>query len=208
MRYWVYINDKVEGPFTDDKLVTLPGFTPDTLICSEDAANSGNQEWVKASSVFEFDQVAPQQEAPVTQQETTPAANNEWASVLLARLDNLTNQLTDLQTKMDGVQSKVDGMQTKLEESIAAQQKAAQEESDRVAALASQMSQLSKPVETPADAALLPETSIPDTIEPDMQSNPTAESDDPNALFEVPGTIDLDPENSTESTDTTNEDDM
>ena len=57
MRYWVYINDKVEGPFEEDKLVTLPGFTPDTLICAEEVAAGGSQEWVKASSIFEFDPV-------------------------------------------------------------------------------------------------------------------------------------------------------
>ena len=82
MRYWVYINDKVEGPFEEEKLVTLQGFTPDTLICAEDAANGGNQEWAKASSIFEFDQVpvtqpavqaAPAQTQPA--QEAAPAAN-------------------------------------------------------------------------------------------------------------------------------------
>ena len=57
MRYWVYINDKVEGPYEEAKLVTLQGFTPDTLICSEEVASGGGQEWVKASNIFEFDQV-------------------------------------------------------------------------------------------------------------------------------------------------------
>ena len=45
MRYWVYINDKVEGPYDENKLVTLNGFTPDTLICAENAASGGSQEW-------------------------------------------------------------------------------------------------------------------------------------------------------------------
>ena len=73
MKYWVYIKDKVEGPFDEDKLVTLNGFTPDTLLCSEDAANSGNQEWVKASAIFEFEQPAPAP-APALALAPTPAS--------------------------------------------------------------------------------------------------------------------------------------
>ncbi|MBP3513256.1 MAG: DUF4339 domain-containing protein [Elusimicrobiaceae bacterium] len=127
MRYWVYINDKVEGPFEEEKLVTLQGFTPDTLICAEDAANGGNQEWAKASSIFEFDQVpvtqpavqaAPAQTQPA--QEAAPAANaaNEGlAALLLGKLDALTAQIS-------GMQAKLDGMQTKLEEAVTAAQQA------------------------------------------------------------------------------------
>lgn len=130
MRYWVYINDKVEGPFEEEKLVTLQGFTPDTLICAEDAANSGNQEWAKASSIFEFDQVpvtqpavqaAPAQAQPA--QEAAPAAASQntadegLAALLLGKLDALTAQIS-------GMQAKLDGMQTKLEEAVAAAQQA------------------------------------------------------------------------------------
>ena len=127
MRYWVYINDKVEGPFEEEKLVTLQGFTPDTLICAEDAANSGNQEWAKASSIFEFDQVpvtqpavqaAPAQTQPA--QETAPAANaadEGLAALLIGKLDALTAQIS-------GMQAKLDGMQTKLEEAVTAAQQA------------------------------------------------------------------------------------
>ena len=94
MKYWVYLNDKVTGPFTADKLVTLNGFTPDTLICSEDAANSGNQEWVKASNVFEFEQPAPAP-APAAAA-VAPAANagnDALTAMLLAKIDALTVQL-------------------------------------------------------------------------------------------------------------------
>ncbi|MBO5011660.1 MAG: hypothetical protein J6C49_04305, partial [Elusimicrobiaceae bacterium] len=127
MRYWVYINDKVEGPFEEEKLVTLQGFTPDTLICAEDAANGGNQEWAKASSIFEFDQVpvtqpavqaAPAQTQPA--QEAAPAANaadEGLAALLLGKLDALTAQIS-------GMQAKLDGMQTKLEEAVTAAQQA------------------------------------------------------------------------------------
>ncbi|MBR4682403.1 MAG: hypothetical protein IKP06_03775 [Elusimicrobiaceae bacterium] len=135
MRYWVYINDKVAGPFTEDKLVTLNGFTPDTLICSEDSANSGNQEWVKASTVFEFDEVTPESAAADAATPATAAADggsDALAVALLAKLDALTNQLNNIQAKMDG-------MQTKLDESISAQQKASTEAAQRADALAAQV---------------------------------------------------------------------
>ena len=163
MRYWVYINEKVEGPFTEDRLVTLQGFTPETLICSEDAANSGSQEWVKASSIFEFDQV----EAPadyLTNEKKHPAKqenaqSGELTTILLAKLDVLTSQLTNMQDKLDN-------MGVKLDESITSQQKAAQEAAARADALADQVNHISmhqpsapvvplppKNVDTPADSA-------------------------------------------------------
>lgn len=52
MRYWVYIDDKVTGPFEENKISALEGFTPDTLICSEIIEEGAAQEWVPASSVM------------------------------------------------------------------------------------------------------------------------------------------------------------
>lgn len=125
MRYWVYINDKVEGPFEEDKLVTLKGFTPETLICSEDAASGGNQEWVKASSVFEFDQVAAQQPAAQAAQPAQNASGMDGlAALLLSKLDALSGQLTGMQSKLDGMQTKLDGMQTKIDEAARSAQQA------------------------------------------------------------------------------------
>ena len=108
MRYWVYINDKVDGPYDDNKLVTLNGFSKDTLICSEEVASGGGQEWVKASSIFEFDEV-PVQEAAAE----VPAANNVAADAvqtasLLAKLDSLTQEISHLQQKLDSMQTHLD----------------------------------------------------------------------------------------------------
>lgn len=131
MRYWVYINDKVEGPFEEDKLVTLNGFTPDTLLCAEDAASGGNQEWVKASAIFEFDQVPAAQPAaqtaPVQTETVQPAQtaapvqeDNSLAALLLAKLDQLSGQITGMQTKLDS-------MQTQLDQAIQTAQQAREE---------------------------------------------------------------------------------
>lgn len=132
MRYWVYINDKVEGPYEEAKLVTLQGFTPDTLICSEEVASGGGQEWVKASNIFEFDQVektvnqpAPAaygvaaQEAPAAQPAEQPAAQPSTGdtNLLLEKIDQLTREVS-------GLQSTLNTMQTKLDEAITAAQNA------------------------------------------------------------------------------------
>ena len=171
MRYWVYINDKVDGPFDQDTLVTLNGFTPDTLICSEDTANSGNQEWVKASAVFEFDESAPQTQAPAA---ATPASTQEQtpvdaSSVLLAKLDIMANQLM-------GLQSKMDGMQTKLDESIAQQKQAAQQAAQRAEELAAQVNNLSAAHQAQAVPAAITPVNEPAPTPEQLETLPAEEN--------------------------------
>lgn len=125
MRYWVYINDKVEGPYEEDKLVTLQGFTPDTLICSEEIAAGGTQEWVKASSIFEFDQVEKtiNQPLPAAEVFKTQTAHNEPLPAQVPQADNVTGLLLEkidlLTREISGLQAKLDDMQTKLDAAIA-----------------------------------------------------------------------------------------
>lgn len=120
MRYWVYINDKVDGPYEEDKLVTLEGFTPETLICSEEIEEGGSQEWVKASSIFEFDEAAKTMtRAPLTEAEldaaagktadvtatspitAAPAADASATRILIEKIDNLTREIEDIKGKLD-----------------------------------------------------------------------------------------------------------
>ncbi len=127
MRYWVYINDKVDGPYEEDKLVTLQGFTPDTLICAEEIAAGGSQEWVKASSIFEFDQVQQPANQPLPAEEVfntqtahseplasektlrvENAANGDVNKLLLEKIDFLTREITGLQEKLDDMKNKLD----------------------------------------------------------------------------------------------------
>ncbi len=125
MRYWVYINDKVEGPYEEAKLVTLQGFTPDTLICSEEVASGGGQEWVKASNIFEFDQVEKtiNQPAPAAYGGAAHPADaakqpaTADTHLLLEKIDRLTREVS-------GLQSTLNTMQTKLDEAITAAQNA------------------------------------------------------------------------------------
>ena len=122
MRYWVYINDKVDGPFDEDKVAVLDGFTPDTLICSEEIEEGGSQEWVKASSVFEFDEATKTMtRAPLTQEEINTIRGNtadvtatspitplpsagldvSATQILIEKIDNLTREIEGLKGKLD-----------------------------------------------------------------------------------------------------------
>ena len=106
MRYWVYINEKVDGPYDENNLVTLEGFTPDTLICSEEVASNGGQEWVKASSVFEFDEIPVNE--PTPQAAPQQPQQNEQTQALLAQLQVLTSGMSSLQSKLDSMQQNLD----------------------------------------------------------------------------------------------------
>ncbi len=120
MRYWVYINDKVTGPYDENKLVTLDGFSQETLICSEEVASKGGQEWVKASSIFEFDEVPIQEPersvapAPTATEDTSSiaisnqVANTMDTQVLMAKLDSLTAEMSQLHQKLDSMQTHLD----------------------------------------------------------------------------------------------------
>ncbi|MBR3632020.1 MAG: hypothetical protein IKN49_03020 [Elusimicrobiaceae bacterium] len=106
MKYWVYINDKVVGPYEEGQLASLEGFSPDTLIC----ADGGNQEWVKANSVFDFGatntSAAPAaQEMPVQQATASTAAQATMdaaaVQVLIDKIDSLTKEIEGMKTKLD-----------------------------------------------------------------------------------------------------------
>ncbi len=128
MRYWVYINDKVDGPFEEDKLATLNGFTPETLICSEEIEEGANQEWVKASAVFEFDEATKTMtRAPLSQQELQlqPAPQEENAAGQAQPLtqDHATTQI--LIEKIDHLTREIEGLKGKLDQALAASAAAA-----------------------------------------------------------------------------------
>lgn len=108
MKYWVYINEKVDGPFDEEKLVTISGFTPETLVCSEEAASSGRQDWVKASTVFDFE---PE---PAAQPAADQAAANASAALLLEKLETLTREISTLHTKLDSVDNHISSMESQV----------------------------------------------------------------------------------------------
>ncbi|MBO7237997.1 MAG: hypothetical protein J6U96_01740, partial [Elusimicrobiaceae bacterium] len=160
MRYWVYINDKVVGPYDEEKLAELEGFTPDTLICTETAGAGGAQEWVKASSVFDFDEAPQTPPQPMNVASSAAPAqsqgfdSNALAAQLLAKIDQLTQE--------------IEGMKGRLNEAVSAQEAT----SERLNELAS------RPV-TPAERPIPAETPINETpLTNDVNNTPASVTDD------------------------------
>lgn len=162
MRYWVYIKEKVEGPYEEDSLSTVAGLTPDTLICAEDAA--GGQDWVKASSVFEFDnnvktQTLEKNQASAAAAAPQPAADH-FAS---ASADESANQV--LLRKIDQLTQQIQEMKGKLDEAVAASNAAQQAAMQQIQAM--QQQQLHQAhFDTPApveDSAIVEDAAVTNT---------------------------------------------
>jgi len=78
MRYWVYVDDKVTGPFEENQIPALEGFKPDTLVCPEIIEEGAAQEWVPANSVLQL----PQQDAAeaVTEKNLDTGTGTEYVA--------------------------------------------------------------------------------------------------------------------------------
>ena len=146
MKYWVYINDKVDGPYDETKLVTLNGFSQDTLICSEEVASAGGQEWVKASSIFEFDEI-PVDSVP--QNATEQIKTQEQNSVVDAQTNALLAKLESLTAGMSQLTNKLNSMQTHLDQAL-----------EQNKQLAQQVSQLQNPQPLPEEALHTPDAKL------------------------------------------------
>ena len=154
MKYWVYINEKVSGPYEEDSLAAVEGFTPDTLICAEDSGAGGSQDWVKASSLFEFDNAQPgftsltKQAAPVAAAAavSTAAATSAMASAADKGLSQDNQVLLD---KIEQLTLEIKGMKSKLEEAVAASNAAQKAAEERMEALARNLQQVPTTPETP-----------------------------------------------------------
>src|ERR1039457_2987542 len=63
MRYWIWWNDLIQGPFEPDELTSLKSFSEVLLVCMED-----RQEWIPASRVADLsaaiEQLRARQAAP------------------------------------------------------------------------------------------------------------------------------------------------
>jgi hypothetical protein len=54
MKYWVYLNSKIEGPYEIHELISNPFFNGETLVCESNLSGKNFQDWKKASNVFEI----------------------------------------------------------------------------------------------------------------------------------------------------------
>lgn len=53
MRYWIYKDSQIIGPYAQEELSGLEGLCPDTLVCREDAAAQGDS-WTALEAVAEL----------------------------------------------------------------------------------------------------------------------------------------------------------
>ena len=151
MKYWVYINDKVVGPYEEGQLASLEGFSPDTLIC----ADGGSQEWIKAASVFDFDTPQTPSSAAIEAKTATPATSPA-VSTAVATVDSSAVQI--LIDKIDSLTKEIEGMKTKLDQTWQASA-ATQAAMEKIRTAPAQPAQTSVVTEEPlAEDALITNT--------------------------------------------------
>jgi len=163
MRYWVYINDKVVGPYEEEKLGEINGLSPDTLICMETVDPGKTQEWVKASSVFDFNDVATDNtSATITGGQLTPqdAQGNPFQTQFGAsNEDELRKQLLE---KIDRLTQEIEGMKGKLDEAIAASNAAQEAAAQQFSAFAAKQPATDIASTSPETNTSLPTTTATD----------------------------------------------
>ncbi|MEF3280305.1 MAG: hypothetical protein K6357_04995 [Elusimicrobiota bacterium] len=54
MKYWVYINEEIKGPFEIKELEKLEGFNNSTLVCPQTTSEEDTKEWKEAASFPEL----------------------------------------------------------------------------------------------------------------------------------------------------------
>lgn len=54
MKYWLYSDGNILGPYEPADLLAAPDFTEESLVCDEDSINAGHDDWKPASQFPEF----------------------------------------------------------------------------------------------------------------------------------------------------------
>src|SRR5438105_2345660 len=54
MKYWLFQNNQVKGPYEPDDLSQVPGFSAESLVCSEGRKGINMGDWQRASLVPEL----------------------------------------------------------------------------------------------------------------------------------------------------------
>ncbi|MDQ7773886.1 MAG: hypothetical protein RDU13_10215 [Elusimicrobiales bacterium] len=64
MRYWIYTDNEVRGPFGARELASRPGFSGSSLVCPESSDGGQGAEWKEASNYPEIFAAPPAPAAP------------------------------------------------------------------------------------------------------------------------------------------------
>ena len=57
MKYWLYSDGNILGPYEPAELLAAPDFTEESLICDEDSINASRDDWKPASQFPEFSKI-------------------------------------------------------------------------------------------------------------------------------------------------------
>ncbi|KAF0125989.1 MAG: hypothetical protein FD189_1764 [Elusimicrobia bacterium] len=82
MRYWVYTNNEVQGPFEARELTARPEFSGSSLVCPEAAGGGQGAEWKEASSYPEIF-AAPASPAAPPPAEPRPAPTEDMLALTM-----------------------------------------------------------------------------------------------------------------------------
>lgn len=78
MKYWLYAQGEISGPFNAEELVSREGFRLTALVCPEDKMGETGGDWKCASEFSDFNPAAPA-ETPEPQEQPEQAAEQEPA---------------------------------------------------------------------------------------------------------------------------------
>ncbi|MBI4656575.1 MAG: hypothetical protein HY746_07505 [Elusimicrobia bacterium] len=70
MKYWVYVNNEITGPYDKEKLFELSDFGPSTLVCPQTPVGEKTEDWKEAINFPEIAAAFNSQNTPIAQ---TPA---------------------------------------------------------------------------------------------------------------------------------------
>ena len=100
-RYWIYLNNKVAGPFAVDDLLKLPGYHPKSLVSPEEPGG-GRGGWNLASNITELTAPRPVAPVPPATPEPDPLSVKDLSEVgkLLERASRLEAEIARLQEEL------------------------------------------------------------------------------------------------------------
>ena len=88
MRYWLYSDGNILGPYEPADLLSAPDFTEESLVCDEDSINSGHDDWKPATQVPELSGYLDNVSAPADQKEDKADAPKEQEAAAESNQDS------------------------------------------------------------------------------------------------------------------------
>jgi hypothetical protein len=111
MRYWVYLNNEVVGPFEEGELGGVSGITPETMVCPESISEGSKPKWQPFGTLQSFKKEQGGDLQPEPEEKRGVGEQSPWSDPAKAmqdkeRLEGLSeiklSQIDDTQTPKQG----------------------------------------------------------------------------------------------------------